>query len=365
MMRTRCTLFCASVTEPEKGELRIDDLAIDGSRSLHCRSSTMTMHTTTLVAMAVAMLGAAAPAWADFKLERRLALEPGGTFTLETDIGSVTVVGDSTSGATVTLTSGSDDFEKRFEVRVEEGAGSARVVVKRRGNAISNLFRGWSDNTRFAIHVPQRTSVSVSTSGGSIDASRLEGKLGVHTSGGGLRVEDVRGNVDAGTSGGSIRMRGVRGDVVAGTSGGGIEITTVEGSLRAETSGGSIRIADVSGDLTAITSGGGVDIRGAGGRVEAESSGGSVNVAFVSGNARGGVLSTSGGGIRAEVDPSVALSIDASASGGGVNSDLPVTVRGRISRDALRGDLNGGGALLRLSTSGGGVRIAGVSAANR
>ena len=325
----------------------------------------MKIHVRVLVAMAVAALGAAAPAWADFKLERRLALEPGGTFTLETDTGAVSVVGDSTSGAMVTLTSGRDDFEKRFEIRFEEGAGSARVIVKRRGSALSNLWRGWSDNTRFAIHVPLRTSVRVFTSGGSIDASRLEGKLDVHTSGGGLHVEEVGGNVDAGTSGGSIRMRGIRGDVVAGTSGGGIDITGIQGTLRAETSGGRIDIADVSGDLTARTSGGGVDIRGAGGRVEAESSGGSVHVAFTAGNARGGVLSTSGGGVRAEIDPGVALTIDASASGGGVNADVPVTVRGRLSRDALRGDLNGGGALLRLSTSGGGVHIASVAARSR
>ena len=91
--------------------------------------------------------------------------------------------------------------------------------------------------------------------------------------------------------------------------------------------------------------------------MEAHSSGGPVTVAFAAGNGRGGDLSTSGGGIRAEIDPAVALSIDATASGGGVDADVPLTVRGRISRDALRGELNGGGALLRMSTSGGGVRI--------
>jgi hypothetical protein len=50
--------------------------------------------------------------------------------------------------------------------------------------------------------------------------------------------------------------------------------------------------------------------------------------------------------------------VDASTSGGGVNSDVPVTIRGRVSRNALQGDLNGGGPLLRLRSSGGGVRVA-------
>ena len=53
----------------------------------------------------------------------------------------------------------------------------------------------------------------------------------------------------------------------------------------------------------------------------------------------------------------VALTIDASSSGGNVVADVPVTVQGRIDKDSLHGDLNGGGALLRLRSSGGGVRI--------
>ncbi len=159
-------------------------------------------------------------------------------------------------------------------------------------------------------------------------------------------------------------MRDVRGDVVASTSGGSIDITGVRGSLRATTSGGGIAIDTVSGELYASTSGGGVQVRGAGGRVAAHSSGGSVTVRFAAGNNRGGELSTSGGGVRTEVDPSVALTIDASSSGGGVDSELPITGQGPQepfrSSTSLRGDLNGGGAVLRLRSSGGGVRITGT-----
>jgi hypothetical protein len=43
----------------------------------------------------------ATAAWADFKHERTLTLEPGGTFTLESDIGDVVLTGESASGARV------------------------------------------------------------------------------------------------------------------------------------------------------------------------------------------------------------------------------------------------------------------------
>ena len=74
-------------------------------------------------------------------------------------------------------------------------------------------------------------------------------------------------------------------------------------------------------------------------------------------------MSSSGGSVRTELDPSAKVSIDASASGGGVNSDLPVTIQGKIDRNSLRGEMNGGGPTLRLRSSGGGVRITGTSRA--
>jgi len=61
----------------------------------------MSTRKTVLGIVAFCILVAAAPVSAQFKLERRLALEPRGTFTLETDRGAVVVTGDSTSGASI------------------------------------------------------------------------------------------------------------------------------------------------------------------------------------------------------------------------------------------------------------------------
>ena len=329
-----------------------------------------------LLTLSVGIVLLAAHVRADFKTERRLALEPGGTFTLDSDVGDVSVTGDSTSGVIVTVVSQRDDFDDLFDLQFEESAGRASVVVKRRGSWLRGFWTGewFHDNTHFVIRVPARTTVDLNTSGGAIEVARLTGRLGMHTSGGSLRIEEIEGPVDGRTSGGSIRMRRVRGDVAVNTSGGGIDIVDVRGNLRATTSGGGIDIDGVSGELYASTSGGGVRIREAGGRVEARSSGGPVTVRFAAGNNRGGTLSSSGGGLRAELDPSVALTIDASTSGGDVETELPVTTRGAVQSDgadwpskpfrkpttSLRGDLNGGGALLRLRTSGGGVRIYGT-----
>ncbi len=82
-----------------------------------------------------------------------------------------------------------------------------KVTIKRRG--MRRLFGGWfqDHDTRIAIQVPTRTDVRLSTSGGSVDASRVTGAVNVHTSGGSVRVEAIEGNVEGTTSGGGIRMR--------------------------------------------------------------------------------------------------------------------------------------------------------------
>jgi hypothetical protein len=323
-----------------------------------------------LCALAAGLTLLATPAWADFKAERRLALEPGGTFTLNSDIGTVTLTGDSSSGATVTVTSGRDDFDQLFDLRFDETPGGVSVSIKRRGSWLKGIWGGewFGNNTQIVVHVPSKTSADLRTSGGSIDASRLAGRLLVRTSGGSVRLDDIEGPVEGSTSGGSIRMRDMRGNTIAQTSGGSIDIAGVRGSLRATTSGGGIDIDTVAGELYASTSGGSVQIRGAGARVEAHTSGGSVTVRMAAGNNGGGELSTSGGGVRVEVDPRVALSIDAGSSGGDVHSDLPVTIQrlatqGGGGARSLRGDLNGGGALLRLRSNGGGVRITATATA--
>jgi len=304
----------------------------------------------------------ATSAWADFKRERTLMLEPGGVFTLDSDIGEVVLTGGSTSGARVVVTS-DRDLDRDFDFAFDEGARGATVTIKRRGS-IRRLFGGSeSGRTRIAIEVPTRSDVHLHTSGGSVSASRLTGAVEVRSSGGGLDIEAIEGNVDGGTSGGGIRVHGVRGNVVANTSGGGITVTDAGGSVKADTSGGGITIDSVGGDLRASTSGGGVDVRGAGGRVEASSSGGGVTVRFAAGNSSGGVVSSSGGPVRVEIDPAAHMSIDASSSGGSVDSDVPVTIQGRVENDSLRGEMNGGGPLLRLRSSGGGVRIGRTSEA--
>jgi DUF4097 and DUF4098 domain-containing protein YvlB len=270
--------------------------------------------------------------------DKTLAIGSGGVFELDTVSGSVKIRGTSRSDVHVIVRAKDDDAADRYDFQFEEEGNRAIVRVKKRDGAARRWFQ-WNAGLEFEIEVPRTMDLLVDTSGGSIS------------------TENIEGTADLDTSGGSISVDSVTGAVVADTSGGSISATDLGASARLDTSGGSISVDGVAGDLVADTSGGSITIKGASGRVDADTSGGSITAYFSAGNDAGGSLSTSGGGIKAYVDPDAGFDLDASTSGGGVTVDLPVTIKGKISRQSVRGKINGGGATLDLHTSGGGITV--------
>lgn len=278
----------------------------------------------------------------DFRMERTLALSPGGTLDLKTESGKVVVRGTSRDDVRIVITSEDDELAEKYDFSFEEGGDEVVVRVEKRGSFTRRWF-SWKESPEFEIEVPRASRLEIRTAGGRISARDIDGDANLRTSGGRVELQSISGEVYAATSGGTISARDLGSNADVSTSGGSITVDGVRGDLTAETSGGSIKISD------------------AGGKVDADTSGGSITAAFTAGNDAGGSLSSSGGRITAYVDPSAALDLDASSSGGGVTVDLPITIQGRVSRRSVKGSLNGGGELLRLRTSGGGVSVKSLS----
>lgn len=198
-------------------------------------------------------------------------------------------------------------------------------------------YSRWLRNVEFRLRVPAQLAADLHTRGGSITVGDLKNEVNARTSGGSLTFGRIDGPVNGETSGGSITLTRGQGRAILHTSGGFIRIEEVAGDVDAETSGGSIQITRTTGRVTAHTSGGSITIGHAANAVDA---------------------STSGGGISVEMASNAAFQLDASTSGGGVHSDF--TVMGAVNdsdRHSLRGTVNGGGPLLHLRSSGGGIRI--------
>lgn len=174
---------------------------------------------------------------------------------------------------------------------------------------------------QFKITVPEKYDLDLKTSGGSIEVSDIDGEVKVKTSGGSLKLESVKGNLQGHTSGGSI------------------SIGKVEGEVKVRTSGGSISVDEVMGTIDASTSGGSVS-------------------AYISKQPDGDcTLKTSGGSVTVKLSRDIKVDVDAKTSGGSVSSEFTVEGRNEKHHRTLTGKINGGGPLLYLRTSGGGIRI--------
>jgi len=197
--------------------------------------------------------------------------------------------------------------------------------------------------------------------------------VNARTGSGGVDIGDLRGPVDASTGSGSITIGRIAGPVVASTGSGGIDVAG-GGSLQARSGSGSIRATAIAGAIKANTGSGSLRITQTGkGDVDASSSSGAVVVTGVDGAAR---VSASSGGIQVEGRPSgpwnihsssgrvilqipadAAFDLDARASSGGIESAHPVTMTGRVDRQRMQGKVRGGGALVEVRSSSGGIRI--------
>jgi DUF4097 and DUF4098 domain-containing protein YvlB len=180
--------------------------------------------------------------------------------------------------------------------------------------------------------------VVVSSGSGSVSVRRSGGRVRASTGSGGITAQDVGGAFEASTGSGSIEGIGVKGPITARTSSGSIEVTqTAGGDVEASSSSGSVKVRGVQGGVRASTTSGSLAIEG---QLEREWR-----------------LSSSSGHVTVSVPANQGFELDANSSSGRINVDFPITVSGTIGKHALRGSARGGGPLLHVRTSSGGITI--------
>jgi hypothetical protein len=277
-------------------------------------------------------------------INKSFTVAPGGTLTLDTARGSIEIRGNGGNRVDIEIvrkakTSNQNDAKEIFgylRFDFNQSGNDVLITGTKTTNSNKNLNKL---NVKFILSVPNRYNVDLKTSGG------------------GISVEDLEGSVDIRTSGGSLDLDNIKGPVNGKTSGGSISIGEVEGNVKANTSGGSIRIGNAYGTVNAHTSGGGITVNEVMGKIQADTSGGSVK-AYISQQPKGDCrLKTSGGSITVYLAENVAVNVDAGTSGGSIHTDFPLTLQGKISKQKLKAQINGGGPELSLHTSGGSIYI--------
>lgn len=308
-----------------------------------------------LAALGIALLLAGAltaGVWGDEqkKIEKEFTTAPGGTLTVETDIGSIEIETSAGNTVRVEVTMIADTrsqskaqkiFDK-FELSFNQSGNDIEIIGEYGDDrSFWDFLSHGGDNfdVQFLITVPDKFNLDLETSGGDIAVGALDGTVRAETSGGDIRLAEVKGRLRVHTSGGNI------------------DLTESSADADLQTSGGDITIERAEGPVTAHTSGGNVTIREALGVVDATTSGGNIRAYIVRQPQDDCRLSTSGGNVEVYLAGNISLDLDAKTSGGVVSTDFPVTVKGEIDEASLQGPINKGGPELYLRTSGGNIRL--------
>jgi hypothetical protein len=270
--------------------------------------------------------------------EKDFTVASGGTLHLDSDNGDVDIESwDKNEVKVMVDISGSDERVDKFDVRFSSSGNDVEIVGR---SNVDNFFKWNVGNFQVKYHVivPKKYNLDATTAGGDMSATGISGDITYHTSGGDIAANSIEGKTELTTSGGDVKVNDVTGDLKVNTSGGDIVTDHIKGKVDAETSGGSVNVSSTDGS------------------VHAESSGGDITVNH-RGENKGIDVETSGGTVEVYLDDSVKATVDASTSGGRVRCELPVTVHGDVEDDELHGTINGGGATIRLRSSGGDVKI--------
>lgn len=207
-------------------------------------------------------------------------------------------------------------------------------------------------------------SIKCVSGGGSIEAGSAGGESWFDTAGGEINLGSIAGPVHASTAGGNIHIGRAGDSVAAKTSAGRIEVVEARGVVIAANSGGSIQVGSAPGVRLEAT-GGSIRLRGSSGALRAVSDSGSI---FAELNARmplrDSILTTGAGDITVFIPSNIPVTVQAlneSARPGRIISEfseIPVR-QADENRSAMfaEGVLNGGGPILRLTSTGGTIYL--------
>jgi len=266
-----------------------------------------------------------------------------------------------------------DEIKKRLEEDYELTVSVSDETLTATAKAKKG-FNNWKNglSISFKVFVPHAVSTNLSTSGGNIDLTSLQGKQNFTTSGGNLVVDQLSGNIIGRTSGGNVTLSNSKDEIELTTSGGNIDASNSRGNIKLKTSGGDVSMQTLNGMIKATTSGGNVNGNLIEGELFASTSGGDVKMKELSCSLD---AATSGGNIHIDMKV-LGKYVKLSNSGGDIKLQIPqdkgmdiklyaekikvstlANFKGDVEEHRMEGTLNGGGVPVTVHGGSGKIRL--------
>jgi DUF4097 and DUF4098 domain-containing protein YvlB len=245
--------------------------------------------------------------------EETLISTPGKNLKVKTFSGDVSVSTWSAEGVYVKIT-GNESAKDNLDITLESSDDGVKVIIEEKNNSnLSGL------NLKIDIRLPQSY------------------------------------NADISSAEGNLKLNGVSGNIEMKTADGDIKTSEISGSLDLKTAGGNIESLNFSGNISVSTAGGDIYLDGSNGKISGATEGGDIKLHY-KGENKEIKLTTSGGDIEVTLPSNFAADCKLTTYSGEINSEIPITVSKKTDMK-LKGTMNGGGELLKCSTSGGDINI--------
>ena len=281
-----------------------------------------------------------------------------------------------------------------FGLEVSTGAGdietsdlAGRVLLETQGGNIRTGRLGFGPYQGLST---EHYAAKLETQGGHISVLDVAGDLDAFTAGGHIQAGNIAGSAKLRSGGGHIRAGKIGGEAHLETEGGNIAVGEAGSYVSVRTGGGQIDFGEVHGSVHAQTAGGGIRVMYVTGPMEVETSGGSICLTHVANTLRAATgngtitawiapdssdphrpvrlpgtsqLSSSTGDIVVFLPRNIMATIDATVDNGGAqrieaDPSLPLNLQTRPEGSLhAYGALNGGGAVLKLHTTAGKIRL--------
>jgi DUF4097 and DUF4098 domain-containing protein YvlB len=217
------------------------------------------------------------------------------------------------------------DLQQNVSISYEITAPAQCVLHSRTGSGDQNIGD---------INGP----VDISSGSGSITLGAIGGRVDASTGSGDITMSAVKGALNARSGSGSVHAGGVAGELVVSTGSGDIQVSqTATGSVRVSAASGDVKLTGIQGPLRADSASGNISVQGT-----------------PSGEWQ---ISAASGDITLVLPQSAGFELDARSSSGSIESKHPVTMTGTLERHVLTGKVGVGGAVLKVRTSSGDIRI--------
>jgi DUF4097 and DUF4098 domain-containing protein YvlB len=208
-------------------------------------------------------------------------------------------------------------------------------------------------------------SIRCFSGGGLIQVDSAGKESWLETAGGDIFVRESGGPLHTSTAGGNIQIQHSAAMVSARTSGGRIEVLRANGIVLADNSGGSIQVGSAAG-VRVASAGGSIRLRGSSGSLRAVTDVGSILAELMSGvPLQDSILSTGAGDITVYIPSNLSLTVKALNENGPAGriisefSEIMVRNASEAAKEHVlaEGVLNGGGPVLRLTSTGGTIYV--------